>query len=80
MDKKKKLLTNTKKRGKKMNAVTSDTWWDMTMEKEDEKRIKEEKAEKRKSLQEQRKMLAAEKKKLQEKMSQLTKEIKQEKC
>jgi len=78
LPKKKKIKLEVSGKRKLPSVGTSDAWWDLAIEKDEQKKMKLEKAAKKKILQEKKKELAKEKKKLQQKINELQKEIKSE--
>lgn len=75
---KKKIKLSATGKPKLPVAGTSDEWWKLQCEKEQEKSRKEEKIARKKELQEQKRKLVEEKKKLHEKVKEIQQKIKTE--
>ncbi|CAH2090693.1 unnamed protein product [Euphydryas editha] len=78
LPKKKRIKLESSRKPKLPSAGTSDQWMQYHSKKENDRKIKEEKLQKRKKLQEEKKLLAEEKKKLQDKMKAIQQKIKEE--
>ncbi|XP_074102208.1 uncharacterized protein LOC141529525 isoform X2 [Cotesia typhae] len=78
LPKKKRIKLESSGKFKLPSAGTSDQWVQYHSKKENDRKIKEEKLQKRKKLQEEKKLLAEEKKKLQDKMKAIQQKIKEE--